>query len=71
MTSASHKLARFALNLSFENIPRDVIERAKACMIDTIGAAYYGSTLPWSRIIFGFSIISSRWKQCLTWLSWK
>src|SRR4029079_17306531 len=43
--SASHTLAHFASNLAFEQIPPDVVERAKACMIDTIGAAYFGSTL--------------------------
>src|SRR5258705_8569105 len=46
--SASHTLAHFASNLAFEEIPPDVVERAKACMIDTVSAAYYGSTLPWS-----------------------
>lgn len=59
MTTASHTLAHFARHLAFENIPRDVIERAKACMIDTIGAAYYGSTLPWSRIIFDYACRTS------------
>ena len=53
--SASHTLAHFASNLAFEQIPPDVVERAKACMIDTIGAAYFGSTLPWSRIILDYA----------------
>src|SRR5258706_9035108 len=52
---ASHTLAHFARNLAFEEIPPHVVERAKACMIDTIGAAYYGSTLPWSRIILDYA----------------
>lgn len=55
MTTASQTLAQFAGNLAFEQIPHDVVERAKACMIDTIAAAYYGSTLPWSRIILDYA----------------
>jgi 2-methylcitrate dehydratase PrpD len=55
VTSASESLSRFALGLSFEDIPREVVERAKACIIDTIGAAYYGAKLPWSRIMLDYA----------------
>lgn len=54
-TSASRSLAQFALDLSFEDIPPNVIERAKACIIDTIGDARYGVSLPWSRIMLDYA----------------
>ena len=38
MTTAAQTLAKFATELQFEQIPADVIERAKTCVIDTIGA---------------------------------
>ncbi len=54
-SSASRTLAQFALELSFEDIPPVVIERAKACIADTIGAAYFGSKLPWSGIVLEYA----------------
>ncbi len=55
MTTASQSLAQFALDLTYEDIPAPVLERAKACMTDTIGAAVFGATLPWSRIILEYA----------------
>ena len=55
MTTAAQTLAKFATELQFEQIPADVIERAKTCVIDTIGACTYGSTLPWSKIVIGYA----------------
>lgn len=55
MTTAAQTLAEFATKLKFESIPADVIERAKVCVIDTIGACTYGSTLPWSKIVIGYA----------------
>jgi len=59
MPTASQVLSEFALALRYEQIPADVIERARSCMIDTIGAAYYGSRLPWSRIVLDFARLNS------------
>src|SRR3954468_6105412 len=55
MTTAAQTLAQFAINLQYENIPGEVIERAKACVIDTVGACTYGSTLPWSKIVIAYA----------------
>ncbi len=55
MTTAAQTLAEFATQLQYDRIPADVIERAKACVIDTVGACTYGSTLPWSRIVIGYA----------------
>jgi 2-methylcitrate dehydratase PrpD len=55
MTTASLALSQFALGLKYEAIPPEVIERARACMIDTIGAAYFGARFPWSRMVLDYA----------------
>ena len=55
MITAAQTLADFATQLQYDRIPADVIERAKACVIDTVGACTYGSTLPWSKIVIGYA----------------
>jgi 2-methylcitrate dehydratase PrpD len=54
MSNETETLAAFACNLAYEDIPPEVVERAKDCIIDTIGAALYGNNLPWSRIIINY-----------------
>ncbi|MFQ5765176.1 MAG: MmgE/PrpD family protein [Rhodospirillales bacterium] len=54
MSRETETLAAFAAGLAYEDIPSEVVERAKDCIIDTIGAAIYGSGLPWSRIIIDY-----------------
>ncbi len=51
MTTAAGTLAEFATNLTYDRIPRDVVERAKTCMIDTIAATVCGAFFPWSKIV--------------------
>jgi 2-methylcitrate dehydratase PrpD len=55
MTTASHTLSQFALGLKYEDIPPDVVERARSCMIDTIGAAFFGARFPWSRMVLDYA----------------
>ena len=52
--NATQRLARFAIELNYRRIPKNVIERAKACILDTLAVSLYGSTKPWSRIVSGF-----------------
>src|SRR3989338_2836557 len=51
---ATKKLARYAVNLRYSQIPPEVISRAKACILDTLAVALYGSTKPWSRSVIAF-----------------
>ncbi len=53
--TAAQTLAHFAVGLNFADIPPAVVERAKACVIDTFAACIYGSTLPWSRIVVAYA----------------
>lgn len=45
MTTASQSLAQFASGLTFEQIPPEAVERAKDCLIDTVGACVLDETL--------------------------
>ena len=51
--TAAHTLAEFANGLTYEQIPAAARERARQCIIDTTGAALFGSRLPWSKIVAG------------------
>ena len=44
-------LASFIAGLRYEDIPREVIERIKLLMLDSIGCALYGAELEWCRIL--------------------
>jgi 2-methylcitrate dehydratase PrpD len=41
-------LSEFIAELRFEDIPRDVVERIKLLVLDTIGAGLLGAGMPWS-----------------------
>ena len=51
MSNETETVAAFATCLAYEDIPPEVVDRAKDCIIDAVGAAIYGSRMPWSRII--------------------
>src|SRR4029078_11048533 len=52
--SPTRRLSRFAFELKYQKIPAEVIDRAKACVLDTLAVCLYGSTKPWSRTVAGF-----------------
>lgn len=52
--NSTQRLARFAVDLHYRQIPKEVIARSKACILDTLAVSLYGSTKPWSRIVSGF-----------------
>src|ERR1700693_63200 len=49
------ELAQYAANLRFEDLPAEVVARAKDCIIDTAAAIIYGHTIPWSAIMVGYA----------------
>jgi len=55
MTQETVELAKFAAGYRYEDIPPDVVERAKQCIIDTIAVVIYGYELPWSRMVAAFA----------------
>ena len=70
--NATQRLASFAVELSYGRIPAAVIERAKACILDTLAVSLYGSTKPWSDIVVDFirdsgnqgssTVLGAKWK---------
>ncbi|HET9414978.1 MAG TPA: MmgE/PrpD family protein, partial [Pseudolabrys sp.] len=49
--SRSRELIEFAHGLTFESLPPDIVNRAKGCLLDTLGCALFGSLQPWARIM--------------------
>jgi MmgE/PrpD N-terminal domain len=46
-------LASWVADLTLDEVPRDVVERAKHLLLDGVGCALIGSQLPWSRVATG------------------
>jgi 2-methylcitrate dehydratase PrpD len=55
MTTASQALARYATGLTYEQIPPEVVERAKDCLIDTVAACVLGSHMPWTQTVIEYA----------------
>ncbi len=53
--SPTERLARFAANLNFSDIPSSVVDHIKLCLLDTVGCGVFGSTLPWGKILVQFA----------------
>ncbi|MBI4083082.1 MAG: MmgE/PrpD family protein [Candidatus Lambdaproteobacteria bacterium] len=47
-------LAEWAAALRYEELPEDVIARARDCIQDTVGLSVFGAELPWSRIVVDY-----------------
>ncbi|MGH3757003.1 MmgE/PrpD family protein [Actinophytocola sp.] len=48
-------LARFLSDLSYEDIPPDVVATAKLCVLDTLGVGLTASRRPWTRMVVGMA----------------
>src|SRR5262249_9108086 len=55
MAKETAELAHYAASCRYEDIPPDVVERAKQCITDTIAAVIFGYHLPWSRMVVAFA----------------
>jgi 2-methylcitrate dehydratase PrpD len=55
MANETVRLAEYAAGLRYEDIPRDVVERAKDCITDTVAVIVLGIGLPWSRIVAAYA----------------
>jgi 2-methylcitrate dehydratase PrpD len=45
------RLAEFASSLEYAAIPARTVQYAKLLMLDNVGVALYGATLPWSKLV--------------------
>jgi 2-methylcitrate dehydratase PrpD len=55
MAQETMQLAQFASSYRYDDMPPDVVERAKQCIIDTIATVIFGYELPWSRIVVAYA----------------
>ncbi len=49
------RLAEYAAALRYEDLPPDVIQRAKDTIADTVAIIAYGALLPWSKIVIAYA----------------
>jgi 2-methylcitrate dehydratase PrpD len=52
--SATARLAAFAADLRFADLPAAVVAQAKRCILDALGCCLYGVTVPWTRMLIDF-----------------
>jgi aconitate decarboxylase len=65
--SPTRALAEFVSSLSYGDIPGEVISHVKLSLLDSLGCALFGSTLPWGKIITGFAKELGAGKGALLW----
>jgi 2-methylcitrate dehydratase PrpD len=51
----TERLAAYAAALRYEDLPPAVVQRAKDCIADMVGAIVYGGELPWSKMIIAYA----------------
>src|SRR5262249_45272341 len=49
------RLAEYAAALRYDDLPGEVIGRAKDCIADTVATIIYGADLPWSRMLLAYA----------------
>ncbi len=49
--TAARVLAEYAVNLRYDDLPPEVVERARICLIDAVGCAAFGARFPWSQMV--------------------
>jgi 2-methylcitrate dehydratase PrpD len=55
MANETVRLAEYAAGLRYEDIPADVVQRAKDCITDTVAVIVLGNGLPWSKIVAAYA----------------
>ncbi len=55
MADETVRLADYAAALRYDDLPPDVVQRAKDCITDTVAVIVQGSSLPWSRIVVRYA----------------
>jgi aconitate decarboxylase len=65
--SPTRILAEFIAGLSYRDIPGEAVSHTKYCLVDSLGCALFGSTLPWGKIITSFAKDLGKGKGALVW----
>ena len=66
-SSPTRTLAEYIAGLSYKDIPQEVVSHIKFCLLDSLGCALFGSTLPWGKIITSFTKELGKGKGALIW----
>jgi aconitate decarboxylase len=61
------QLAEFLSDLRYEDLPSDVVDTAKLCILDAVGVALGASEWPWSRIVADQVASSDGAKEATVW----
>ena len=69
--SPTQTLAEYVSTLTYKKIPQEVIAHIKLCLIDSLGCALFGSTLPWGKIITAFTKEMGKGKGALDLGRWR
>ena len=67
LTPPTLSLAEYVSGLSYKRIPQEVVSHIKLSVIDSLGCALFGSTLPWGKIITSFAKEMGTGKGALIW----
>ncbi|MGH7845896.1 MAG: MmgE/PrpD family protein [Candidatus Binatia bacterium] len=65
--SPTRALAEYIAGFSYKELPSEVVSKIKFCLIDALGCALFGSTLPWGEIIVSFTKELGKGKGALIW----
>lgn len=60
----TERLAAYAAGLRYDDLPAAVVQRAKDCITDSVGAIVFGGELPWSKMIIAYARASSAPGRC-------
>lgn len=63
----TQRLAQWAADLRYEDIPPEVIAHIKLCVLDTLGCGLFGSTLPWGQTITTFASTLGAGAEATVW----
>src|SRR6516164_11324692 len=55
MAQETVRLAEYAAALRYQDLPAEVVRRAKDCIADTVAAIICGGAMPWSRIVIRYA----------------
>ena len=55
MSNETVRLAEYAAGLRYEDLPPEVVQRAKDAIADTVATILFGYDLPWSRIVVDYA----------------
>jgi 2-methylcitrate dehydratase PrpD len=61
---AADRLAAYAVELRYEDLPPEAVRNAKLCLIDAVACAIFGAGFPWSRAVLDLIAASGATGRC-------